>query len=134
MSSKVLLSAVAAVFAVAVAVVPAHAAADSESSFTITVIIPPMAATIAAKEQGAVGAWTVFGQGGGFLIGAASDDDNGEMTLHYGERNRVNLFSGGRMLRPVSIQDSRGLTAARFNSQEFEAVGRATSLVTVSAL
>ncbi len=56
------------------------------------------------------------------------------MTLHYGERNRVNLFSGGRMIAPVSIQDNGGLTAARFNAQDFEAIGRTTSLVMVSAL
>lgn len=134
MSSKVLLSAVVGVFALAAAVVPAQAAANDEASFTITVIIPPLAAAIAAKNSGAVGAWTVFGQGGGFLVDPARGGDDAEMTLHYGARNRVTLFSGGRMIAPVSIRDNGGLTAARFNAQEFEAVGRATSLVMVSAL
>ncbi|WP_368933441.1 hypothetical protein [Brevundimonas naejangsanensis] len=133
MSNKIFLSAIVGVFALAFAAFPAQAAADSEASFTITVVIPPLAAAIAARDSGAVGAWTVLGQGGGLLVDPASSRDD-EMTLHYGERNRVNLFSGGRMIAPVSIQDNGGLTAARFNAQDFEAIGRTTSLVMVSAL
>lgn len=134
MSIKVLLAAVVGVFTLAAAVVPAQAAANDEASFTITVVIPPLAAAIAAKDAGAVGAWTVFGQGGGFLVDPAGEGDDAEMTLHYGARNRVTLISGGRMIRPVSIRDNGGLTAARFRSGDFENVGRATSVVTVSAL
>jgi hypothetical protein len=134
MPGKVLLSAVVGVFALAAAVVPAHAASSEEASFTITVVIPPLAAAIAAQDAGAVGAWTVFGPGGGFLVEPAGDDGDPVMTLHYGERNRFTLLSGGRTILPVSIQDNGGLTAAHFRSDDFEVVGRATSVVTVSAL
>jgi hypothetical protein len=134
MSSKVLLTAVFGVFALAAGVVPAHAASGDEASFTITVVIPPLAAAISAQNSGAVGAWTVFGQGGGLLVEPARNDNQAEMTLHYGERNRFALLSGGRMITPVSIRDNGGLTAARFRTDDFEVVGRATSVVTLSAL
>lgn len=112
---------------------PAHAE-SSEASFRITVYIPPLAAAMAARDNGAVGSWTVFKQGGGFMVDTTSDGDAGALTIHRGDRNRFNLIHGGRIVSPESVENNGGLSAVRFRGSDLAGDGAAPALLTFAAI
>jgi len=92
----------------------------SSASFNITVVIPPLAEAIAAREAGAAGDWTVLTDQGGFMIDMpeAVDADDSTLTIFRSDRQRFSLAllsgEGSLSLSPESVDSSRQLTAMSF--------------------
>lgn len=112
--------------AVASASLAAPAAAEtgqmgssSSASSTFRVYIPPLAASLQAAENGAVGLWTVEGREQGLLISLDRDESRSPKSVTVYSRRADGIefrWSGARNAsRPVVAGDFNGLSRKTFS-------------------
>jgi hypothetical protein len=108
-----------AVLLAATTAVPANAddwGDTASGAISITVIIAPFGAAIAAAQEGAVGAWSVRGQNDGVLLGAPE-------MLNAGGVQNVSLFNNADA--PLSLTSSNpAVTIAAGANRDFRGLKR----------
>lgn len=98
------------------------AAANSQSSdaMTITVTIPPFAAGLAARDEGAVGLWTMTDDQSALMVKLPNSLDGSESELEAAVFSSastpvsVSTSNVGVQIEPVAPTISNGLVGRRF--------------------